>query len=102
MGVIAYDGPAGELDTHGRRITHWYGCPFGWWSQRARDEGMQQGRIDGERAVLERLLRRRFGLLAPAVADRLNQASTAELENWADNVLDAETLDDVFHRPEPR
>ena len=78
--------------------------------QTARDEGMQQGvqqgvqqgiqqgRIEGERAVLERQLRRRFGVVAPQVADRLNRASTAELENWAENVLEAETLDDVFRR----
>ena len=68
--------------------------------QRARDEGVQQGvqqgRVDGERMVLERLLRRRFGPLTPEVADRLNRATAADLETWADNVLDAETLDNVF------
>ena len=67
---------------------------------RAREEGMQQGmqqgRVEGERAVLERLLRRRFGLLSPEVAERLVQASVADLESWAENVLDAPTLDDVF------
>ena len=61
-----------------------------------RDEGMRQGRVDGERTVLERLLRRRFGRLPPAVADRLHQAAAADLEAWAENVLDARTLDDVF------
>ena len=65
---------------------------------RAREEGMEQGRVEGERAVLERLLQRRFGLLAPAVADRLGQASAADLETWAENVLDASTIDDVFER----
>ena len=71
---------------------------------RARDEGMQQGiqqgmqqgLIEGERTVLERLLRRRFGVLAPEVAERLSQASAADLETWAENVLDAQSLDDVF------
>ena len=57
---------------------------------------MQQGRVEGERVVLQRLLRRRFGVLTPEMADRLGRASTAELETWAENVLDAETLDDVF------
>ena len=64
--------------------------------QRARDEGWQEGRQEGRRAVLERLLRRRFGLLSPAAADRLRRASADELEAWADNVLDADTLDEVF------
>ncbi|MDE0062423.1 MAG: DUF4351 domain-containing protein [Gammaproteobacteria bacterium] len=67
---------------------------------RAREEGMeqgmQQGRVEGERALLERQLRRRFGLLSPKVAERLGQASAADLETWAENVLDAPTLDDVF------
>ena len=60
--------------------------------QRARDEG----RVDGERAVLTRLLRRRFGRLPPAVEERVHEAPASDLEAWADNVLDARTLDDVF------
>ena len=64
--------------------------------QRARDEGMEQGRVEGERAVLERLLRRRFGRLPSATAERLDRASAGDLETWAENVLDADTLDDVF------
>ena len=67
---------------------------------RAREEGMeqgmQQGRVEGERALLERQLRRRFGLLSPKVTERLGQASAADLETWAENVLDAPSLDDVF------
>ena len=65
--------------------------------QRAREEGMQQGHIEGERAVLERLLRHRFGLLSPDVAERLSAASADDIEMWAENVLDAETLGDVFN-----
>ena len=72
--------------------------------QRARDEGRQegmergvrQGRVEGERAVLERLLLRRFRRLSPGAAERLRRASADDLETWADNVLDADTLDDVF------
>ena len=77
-------------------------------NQRARDEGRQegvrqgraegvaQGRAEGERAVLERLLRRRFGTLPLRVGARLGAAAEAELEVWADRVLDAATLDEVF------
>ena len=65
--------------------------------QQGMEQGMQQGRVEGERAVLERILRRRFGLLSPEVAERLGQASAADLETWAENVLDASTLDDVFN-----
>ena len=68
--------------------------------QRARDEGMEQGmrqgRVEGERALLEKQLQRRFGLVPSGVTDRLRQASAADIETWAENVLDADTLDDVF------
>ena len=64
--------------------------------QRGMEQGMQQGRVEGERAVLERLLRLRFGLLSPEFAEKLGQASVADLESWAENVLDAPTLEDVF------
>ena len=61
-----------------------------------RDEGMRAGRVEGERALLERQLRRRFGPLSPAVSDRLHGASATDLEAWAENLLEARTLDDVF------
>ena len=63
---------------------------------RARDEGHKKGRTEGERALLERQLRHRFGVVAPGVADRLGRASEDELAAWAVNVIDADTLDDVF------
>ena len=64
--------------------------------QRARAEGIEKGRVEGGRAVLERQLRKRFGQLSPGTAERLRQAPEAELATWADNVLDAATLDEVF------
>ncbi|MCY3819348.1 MAG: DUF4351 domain-containing protein [Gammaproteobacteria bacterium] len=90
---------AGLTENERRRYRRQYpaeGATMAGIVQRARDEGMQQGRVEGERAVVERLLRRRFGLLSPEVTERLSEASTGELETWADNVLDAGTLDDVF------
>ena len=65
-----------------------------------RDEGLRQGRVEGERTVLERQLRRRFGPLSPAVSDRLHKASAADLEAWAENLLEARALDNVFD-PKP-
>ena len=56
-----------------------------------------EGRVDGERAVLELQLRRRFGSLSPEVAARMGEASTSDLEIWAEKVLDADTLEDVFN-----
>lgn len=64
--------------------------------QRGRKEGREEGREDGERELLTRQLTRRFGPLDAPTTQRLRQASTAELERWADNILDARTLEDVF------
>lgn len=64
--------------------------------QQGIQQGMQQGRQEGEAAVLLRLLVRRFGPLGEAITERVRGASPAELERWADNILDARTLDEVF------
>ena len=61
-------------------------------AQRYRDEGRQEG----ERRVLKRQLQRRFGALSAENTERLTEASMEDLETWAENVLDAQTLDDVF------
>ncbi|MCZ0944650.1 MAG: DUF4351 domain-containing protein [Gammaproteobacteria bacterium] len=76
--------------------------------QRAREEGraegmqlgdiagQQRGRMEGERKFLERLLRRKFGTLPSVVGARLSKASATDLEAWGDNVLDADSIDEVF------
>ncbi len=89
------DSYAGLTENEYRRYQHQYredSSTMAGVIQRARDEG----RVEGERALLETLLRRRFGLLSPEVAERLGRASAADLETWAENVLEAPTLDDVF------
>ena len=65
--------------------------------QRGMEQGVRRGRVDGERAVLERQLRRRFGALSPEVEERMGEASAADIATWLDRVLDADTLEDVFN-----
>ena len=65
-------------------------------TERLLKEGMQQGMQQGEQNVLQRLLVRRFGPLDNQTRQRLQQATAQELECWADNILDARTLDEVF------
>ncbi len=69
-----------------------------------RNEGRNEGRTEGEargaaKGKLElttRLLRRRFGRLSAAVRDRLAAASPDQLDQIAERLLDASTLDEVF------
>jgi Domain of unknown function (DUF4351) len=51
---------------------------------------------EAEVSLLKRLLNRRFEQLPSWIDQRLEQASRQELEGWADRVLDAERLEDVF------
>ncbi|MCV2218974.1 DUF4351 domain-containing protein [Thauera sp. Sel9] len=64
--------------------------------QLGRQEGLEEGVQRGELAVLTRQLTRRFGPLDAATTVRLQQATLAELEQWAENILDAQTLEEVF------
>jgi hypothetical protein len=48
---------------------------------------------------LLRQLGRRFGSLPEDVVERVQQAGTHELEHWADRILDATSLEDMFAAP---
>jgi len=64
--------------------------------QEGRQEGHQEGRQEGEMVMLRRLLTQRFGILPDAVEQQLHAATVQDLERWADRVLDAQRLDEVF------
>ena len=58
--------------------------------------GIERGRQEGEATLLRRLLTRRFGPLPTWAEERLTQASLLELERWADRLLEASQLGEVF------
>lgn len=60
------------------------------------EQGLEKGRAQGTASVLLRLLNRRFGPLATDVTRRLSQSTPEQLEIWAERVLDARTIDEVF------
>ena len=64
--------------------------------QKGMQQGMQQGMQKGEQTLLRKQLVRRFGPLNEKTEQRLQQATTDELEQWAENLLDAQSLSDVF------
>jgi len=66
--------------------------------QKGRMEGMKEGEIAGRAMVLRRLLSKRFGLdIFPAyIEERLRNATPEELDLYAELILDAKTIDDVF------
>lgn len=65
----------------------------------ALQEGMEKGIATGAANTLLRLLRTRFREVPADVESRVRGATTDELDRWADRILFAATLDDVFAAP---
>lgn len=61
-------------------------------------EGRMEGEATGRNAILSRQLAKRFGLntLDIRMQERLRNASPEQLDRWAERILDAKTVDDVF------
>lgn len=64
--------------------------------QQGKQEGLQQGLLEGEALLFKRLLAKRFGILPDWVQSKLQLAQCEHLEQWADNLLEATSLEAVF------
>lgn len=70
--------------------------------QEGRKEGRVEGRVEGEvlgrHAVLQRQMAKRFGLdfLDIRTQERLRAATAEQLDLWAERILDARAIEDVF------
>jgi len=61
-------------------------------------EGKLEGKREGEAAILLRLINRKFGAeVSDAYRDRVEQADAETLLHWAERVLTADSIDEVFH-----
>ena len=58
--------------------------------------GRTEGRAEGQRSVLSKLLKLKFGPLPAAAQERVARAGSPELEAWADRVLTAASLDEIW------
>jgi len=57
-----------------------------------------EGQLEGQVKILRRQLQARFGKLPSSVEAQLHAAEPSQLEQWAERVLSAETLDHVLNR----
>ena len=64
--------------------------------QQGKLEGRIEGRLEGEADLLLRQITRKFGHVPKAARQRIQTATSAQLETWSLNILDAQTLDEVF------
>lgn len=66
-----------------------------WFEQEMHDRE-QRGERKGRRALLLKQLRLRFGDISPAVVSRVEAADVPDLDLWAERVLTATRIEDVF------
>ena len=64
--------------------------------QQGFQQGLQKVKQKGEARIIQRQLTKRFGPLNAETLARLQTAPCEQLESWAENLLDAATLDEVF------
>ncbi len=60
------------------------------------DQLIQEGQQEEARAIIRRLLTRRFGPLPAWAVEKVEQASIDDSEKWAEKILDAPSLEAVF------
>jgi hypothetical protein len=65
---------------------------------KGRVEGRVEGEARGRNAILSRLLTKRFGqdIFDIKLQERLRNATPEQLDRWAERILDAKTLEEVF------
>ena len=63
-----------------------------------RQEGRNEGRVEGRAEILLKQLGLRFGRLSAANQARVQAASAEELDVWAERILRARSLGEVFAR----
>ena len=70
------------------------------WEQKGIEKGIEKGRVEGRveglQELVRRLLTKKFGPLTESILERLGAATAPELQEYADRILDAQQLADIF------
>jgi len=66
------------------------------WKREGILEGLRQGELSGQAALLERQLIHKFGPLPDTLVQRIHTGSAADLEVWSLNLIDADSIEKVF------
>jgi hypothetical protein len=65
------------------------------WMEEGIEQGIERGRKQGELALLNRLLTRRFGSLSPQLQEQVENLSIPQLEELGEALLDFSSIDDL-------
>ena len=62
------------------------------------EQWKQDGRKEGRQDMLQRLVNKRFGqnILGFHLQEQLRKATPEQLDIWAERILDAKSVDEVF------
>lgn len=60
------------------------------------EEGFEEGELIGQRQLLAKLLRLKFGPLPKDASARLSAATAEELGRWTERVLEARSLGEIW------
>ena len=66
------------------------------WKDEGKKEGLRAGVQKGEAALLNRLLRTKFGSVPRAIQQKIASADARTLLQWGDRVLSATRLEEMF------
>lgn len=70
------------------------------WAEREREEGQKEGQKLGRKAGVEGTLRKlitlKFGDIPETTSKRLEQATDEQLDTWVEQILTANSLDELF------
>jgi hypothetical protein len=104
--VVAWRKEMIETSSEGDMIYPETKARYAEWKAKVLDEGIKKGitkgRREGKRELVRKLLMLRFGELPADAERRLERASPARLERWAERVLTARNLAAVFADPVSR
>jgi Domain of unknown function (DUF4351) len=90
--LAGHDHSKNEEDNVSAEIRAW----FDDYQRKLRSEEREEGRKEGERSLLLRQLRTRFGELPPAAVARIEAADLADLERWGERIFGAQTLAEML------
>jgi len=66
------------------------------WFEKEKASNIAEGRTEGQRRLVEKLLRLKFGVLSEPALARIAAATSKQLDLWAERVLTAAALDEVW------
>ena len=67
------------------------------YQQQGLEKGLQQGMQQGESVMLLRQIEAKFGVPTADIKQRVEAADSADLLQWSERILKAQSIDELWH-----